>query len=194
MNSEKENLKQEVIKGKNYNDEFVVVDFKSFHECNFKYCTLIYLGSEKVGFQKCNFYNVNWTFAEYALNTIEFMRAIYNGTGNTGKEMIEGTFDKIRNNEPLSTAKYEDDEDDLIENLPESIGDYKKRILVIDQFVIIEYSKRALMMRHLNQKSISDELVKENLLFEVKARSLKQAYKWALNKMDDLGINEVEKQ
>ncbi|PWN05938.1 hypothetical protein [Rhodohalobacter mucosus] len=68
--------------------------------------------------------------------------------------------------------------EDLLNRLPESLGEnneYIRRIMVLDNFVVIEYSKRQLFIRHIHPNSFSSEEVEENLLFDVIAPTVAEA-------------------
>ena len=81
---------------KNFNDEEVRLDSNEFTNCTFTDCKMVYGGTGKVGMRGCKFSNVNWTLADAAANTIQFMTAMYHGAGAGGKQLIESTFDNIR--------------------------------------------------------------------------------------------------
>lgn len=89
------------------------------------------------------------------------------------------SINKIENNAPLpppdEVVQLSDITEDLVSTLPDNIGDYIKRVLQVDNLAVIEYSKRALMMRHLTKKQFPDETVKENLLFEAVAPNIEIA-------------------
>lgn len=167
------------LEGKNFSKVNISVDYKSFIKCEFTDCVLVYHGSEAVNIQNCTFNNVKWSFAGYAANTIEFVRAMYSDTGTGGNFAIEKVFESIKNNTPLDKPEdrvhLSDFSEEILESLPDSIGDYLKRVAVIDNAAIIEYSKRALMMRHFSKANFPDETLKENLLFEVVSPNLEIA-------------------
>jgi hypothetical protein len=60
-------------------------------------------------------------------------------------------------------------------DLKPEIDGYKKRIMVLDDFVVIEYSKRQLFFRHVHPDAYDSELIDENLLFDVVARNEEEA-------------------
>lgn len=193
MTSQKKNKPNTVpnmlrVEGKNFNKLNISVDYKNFVKCKFTDCVLVYHGSEAVNIQNCTFNNVKWSFAGYAANTIEFMRAMYKDTGTGGHFAIEEVFESIKKNKPLDklgdNTPLSDISEEILESLPESIGDYKKRVAVIDNAAIIEYSKRALMMRHFTKANFPDETVNENLLFEVVSPNLETAVMEMQNKIE----------
>jgi|GEM_PF-591642 hypothetical protein len=158
------------IKQKNYSAESVVIDNTQFIDCNFNESTLIYEGLGPVGFQGCNFNSTKWSLDQYAMNTVGFLHAIYHGMGSVGQQMVEGTFKKIKESEPMSsnisksTSAYD---------LPEELGKYSRKAMSYDGYYIIEYSKKPVFKEVM--ESVSEDFIKENLLFDVKEQSLSSA-------------------
>ncbi|MBU4234465.1 MAG: pentapeptide repeat-containing protein [Desulfobacterales bacterium] len=79
-----------------YENITVQLENSEFIECRFINCTLMYSGLGPVSMQGCSFNKVNWVFTGPAQNTLQFMRAIYQGAGEGGKQLIEKTFENIR--------------------------------------------------------------------------------------------------
>jgi hypothetical protein len=73
--------------------------------------------------------------------------------------------------------------------LPTRIGEYILRQMHLDSYVVIEYSKEAVMMRHIAPNSISKDRVKRNLLLDVKEHSLDKAINKMKEKLDGLPSN-----
>lgn len=83
----------EVVKGKKYGEEPVVLDGKIFFDCTFKDSTLLYGGGQLPSFDTCTFDSVKYSFIESAGNTMMFLRTLY----SIGyKEMVERTFEDIK--------------------------------------------------------------------------------------------------
>jgi hypothetical protein len=84
--------------------------------------------------------------------------------------------------------------EELLNALPEALGDnneYIRRIMVLDNFVVIEYSKQQLFIRHIHPNSFPSELVEENLLFDVVAPTLEEAVRKMREKVDSFeGTND----
>lgn len=77
----------------------VRLDFNSFQNCRFENCTMVYGGKGPVSITECTFSNVSWAFVDAAQNTLQFMRALYHGSGESGRQLIESTFNLIRQGE-----------------------------------------------------------------------------------------------
>ena len=71
----------------------IVLDGGSFYACQFKSCTLIYNGMMPVTMDGCSFDNCEWQFAGPALNTFNFMQALY---VSGAKDLIENIFRNVR--------------------------------------------------------------------------------------------------
>ncbi len=84
--------------------------------------------------------------------------------------------------------------EELLNELPEFLGEndeYMRRIMVLDNFVVIEYSKQQLFIRHIHPNSFPSELVEENLLFDVVAPTLEEAVRKMREKVDSFeGTND----
>jgi len=88
---------------------------------------------------------------------------------------------KFCRRDPISVPESEknvqltDVSEEILNSFPDNIGDYLKRVAITDYGVVIEYSKRALMMRHFTKSKMEDEILKENLLFEAVGSNLEFA-------------------
>ncbi len=80
-----------------FNKQEVLLDNNEFTECVFVDCTLTYGGETPPILSGCSFSGVKWDFVGYAANTIAFMNGIYHGCGEGGHDLIEKTFENIRN-------------------------------------------------------------------------------------------------
>jgi hypothetical protein len=72
------------ICGYDFEDEDVVVDFTTYEQCHFKKCRIIYYGQ----------------FAGPAANAINYLHALYTGDNEGGRELVENTFQMIRQSDP----------------------------------------------------------------------------------------------
>ncbi len=79
-----------------YKNITIDLDFQEFSECIFDGCTLVYAGGAPPSIVGCTFKESNFIFEGAAANTIQFMAALYRGAGEGGKDLIEKTFDNIR--------------------------------------------------------------------------------------------------
>lgn len=84
------------FEGKTFKNETIDIDFNQFSKCQFENCTLVYHGYGVIGMDVCSFNNVNWSFADAAASTLQFMHGLYHGAGEGGKNLIELTFNNIR--------------------------------------------------------------------------------------------------
>lgn len=68
--------------------------------------------------------------------------------------------------------------EDQIEKLPSNLGEneeYLRRIAVFDDFVVLEYSKRPMFVKHFHPSKVTGKEIEENLLLEVTARTVEEA-------------------
>lgn len=79
-----------------YKDMRVHMDNQQFSGCQFVNCELEYSGTGPVLMDKCHFENPKFVFTGPAQNTMQFLRTLYNGLGQEGKDIVEGTFRNIR--------------------------------------------------------------------------------------------------
>lgn len=80
---------------KKFSDIRVVLDGSTFVGCTFERCVLIYSGALPTSLNNNKFSDCSWEFDGAAQNTLGFMAALYSGGG---RELIEKTFENIRNN------------------------------------------------------------------------------------------------
>jgi hypothetical protein len=73
-----------------------VLDGNESKACEFRYCRLVYRGGTLPLLVQCHINECDWSFEEAADRTIFFLKAIYHGTGDSGRESVEATFDSIR--------------------------------------------------------------------------------------------------
>ena len=73
------------------------LDGNEFDRCTFHDSTLVYSGGDPPTIMNCQFSNTcRWEFRGAAERTVGFMRAIYHGAGEGGRQLIEQTFENIR--------------------------------------------------------------------------------------------------
>ena len=82
--------------GNTYTRVVVSLDGQHFEKCTFDHCTLQFSGTANVGLVDCTFTNCNWSFVGPAVTTLDFLSALYNGLGPSGKQLVEDTFENIR--------------------------------------------------------------------------------------------------
>lgn len=76
-------------------NEEVVLDFHEYDSCEFRDCRFVVLGHGPFVLNKCEVINCSFHFAGPAASTVQTMAAIYK-TGDQGKNLIEATFEQIR--------------------------------------------------------------------------------------------------
>ena len=157
------------IEKANFGDELVIIDNQNFINCNFNESTLVYKGEGPVGFQGCTFNSIKWSFDSYARNTMGFLHGLYHGMGVVGMHLVDSLFNKIKESGPMSSRISNIEQ---LNDLPLKLGEYQRRIMTYD-FVIIEYSKKPVFRYAL--ENVSEEHIRENLLFDVKANTVKEA-------------------
>lgn len=86
----------ENIEGMNYSNTRVYLDYHVYKSCCFKNCRLIYSGDGPVGIIDCQTYGCHFAFDGSAASTMIFLNQIYNKTGEAGKQLVENTFQSIR--------------------------------------------------------------------------------------------------
>lgn len=79
----------------------VEIDGNHFVRCQFENTTLVFKGLSPIKMEYCEFHNVAWKFEGPAANTLSFLRAIYHGSGEFGRRLVENTFDEIRTPPPV---------------------------------------------------------------------------------------------
>ena len=74
----------------------IILDNNSYDNCEFSTCKMIYRGEGAVSLTNCTFDGCVWEFQGAASNTVNFMKAIYQGMGPEGKQMIDATIKQIK--------------------------------------------------------------------------------------------------
>jgi hypothetical protein len=80
-----------------FSNEEVILDFHEYESCVFKNCKFVVLGYGPFALNQCEVVNCEFHFAGPAASTIQTMTTIYHNIGEQGKQLIEGTFESIRN-------------------------------------------------------------------------------------------------
>ncbi len=87
------------ISNNNFSEEEIVLDFHEYESCHFTNCRFVILGYGPFSLNQCEVINCEFTFAGPAASTIQTMTSIYHHIGEQGRQLIEGTFESIRNAE-----------------------------------------------------------------------------------------------
>ncbi len=85
------------ISNHQFSSEEVVLDFHQYDACSFTNCRFVVLGYGAFALNHCEVTNCEFTFAGPAASVVQTMATIYHSLGDQGKNLIEGTFDQIRN-------------------------------------------------------------------------------------------------
>lgn len=83
-----------------FQGESIELDGEEFIKCSFEECEIVYAGGEGPRIVNCSFSRCSWKFDAAAARTISFMRAMYHGMGGAGRQLIEDTFETIREPPP----------------------------------------------------------------------------------------------
>lgn len=79
-----------------FRDERIELSGNAYHNCTFERCELVYRGERSPTFQDNHFVDSEFLFADAAIRTIYFLSNMYR-SGAGGRELVEKTFDAIRN-------------------------------------------------------------------------------------------------
>ncbi|MBA3584279.1 MAG: hypothetical protein H0W36_07090 [Gemmatimonadetes bacterium] len=77
-------------------NDAIDIDDNEFTSCTFDSCTLAYSGGEFGKITDCSFNACRWEFSGAASRTVAFMKAMYQGMGDGGRQIVEDLFEKIR--------------------------------------------------------------------------------------------------
>lgn len=83
-----------------FTNEQVHLDGNNFTNCYFENCNLVYSGGELPNLVRNELVQTTMSFGGSASRTIQFMRAIYHGFGETGRDLIDNTFEQIMRSSP----------------------------------------------------------------------------------------------
>lgn len=92
---------QKTISGRHFVSERVTVDGRSFADCRFSGCRLVYAGGEPPAIRGCAFDDCRWEFADGAARTLAFLGGLYQGGFES---VVEETFAALRG-QPTSPAQ-----------------------------------------------------------------------------------------
>ena len=73
-----------------------ILDGNVYRKCRFERCRLVYRGGQLPEMADCFFNECTWTFDDAADRTLIFLKNIFHGMGNGGKQIVQQTFDNIR--------------------------------------------------------------------------------------------------
>jgi hypothetical protein len=84
-----------------YENRTVLLDGQTFEECTFINCTLQFGGTDEVALVSNKIINCKWALSGNAATTIGFLKALYQGGGGFGQQLVESIFSEIRNSKEL---------------------------------------------------------------------------------------------
>lgn len=91
----------DVIKGK-----WLLLDGNEFVRVKFIDCDLVFAGNGPVSFDACNFLDCRWSFEGPALETLNYLAALYNGLGEAGQRLFNELVENLKAG-PLADAAYQ---------------------------------------------------------------------------------------
>lgn len=74
----------------------VLLDGNRYFKCVFRDCEIQFGGSAAVGLDSCQFERCRWNLVAAAGTTMGFLHSIYHGMGESGRQLVEETFDSVR--------------------------------------------------------------------------------------------------
>jgi len=86
------------LTGEKIESKKVSLDGNTFIRCEISDSVLVYKGGALPVMKECQINDCQWSFAEEAANTLQFMAAMYSGMGLGGMDIIDQTISNIRNN------------------------------------------------------------------------------------------------
>lgn len=92
------------VSGQVFHAQRIQLDGKHFESCQFVHTKLVFSGTGRVGLENCIFSGAQWEFSGAAQLTLQFMSALYQGAGEGGSQLIERTFDNVRQGKTASAA------------------------------------------------------------------------------------------
>lgn len=89
-------IEMEEIVNKTFSNQQVTVDNKSYFNCEFINCEIVYSAEGMFKMRNNQFESCYWQFSGKAAETLSVLQSIYHGMGEGGKEIIETTFENIK--------------------------------------------------------------------------------------------------
>ncbi|AGQ94068.1 hypothetical protein M634_22470 [Vibrio parahaemolyticus O1:Kuk str. FDA_R31] len=74
----------------------VRLDNTTYKNCVFTHCVIEYAGQGPIGLDSCTFNDCQWTLVGAAQHTMQFLASMYHGMGDFGQQMVEATFNNIK--------------------------------------------------------------------------------------------------
>lgn len=84
-----------IEQGKTFRNERINLHGKSFHNCSFEHCELVYDGDRPLTLKDNEFMETAFVFTDAATRTLYLLSNIYH-SGKAGRDVVERTFAQIR--------------------------------------------------------------------------------------------------
>lgn len=84
------------LSGSQFQGQTVVLDGNDYADCRFENCTIVFRGETLPELKNCDFHECNFRFEDAADRTIAFMKGIYHGLGQGGRDLISATFESMK--------------------------------------------------------------------------------------------------
>jgi hypothetical protein len=88
------------MRGRDFVAERVEIDGRSFYNCTFKRCVMVYSGRTPVAMVGCTFSGSTFNFDGPAASAMHFLADMYHEFGDIGRAAVEDTFRGIRERSP----------------------------------------------------------------------------------------------
>jgi hypothetical protein len=90
----RDKLTPEIIQGRAYGAEEVLLDGKRFVRCSFHGSTLVFYGTRPVVLEGTSLHGVQWRLDGPAAVTMNFLKGL-GASGEPGRRLVENTFDRV---------------------------------------------------------------------------------------------------
>jgi hypothetical protein len=87
-------------KGQFYKETTEVLDGRTYENCEFTNCNLVYRGGTLPILNACKFDDCRFTFEDAADRTLNCMKMFYNCLPGGGKQLVETFFNGVRQSVP----------------------------------------------------------------------------------------------
>jgi hypothetical protein len=82
--------------GRDFVNATEVLDGNTYTQCTFTDCNIVYRGGEIPIIAGCRLERCRWIWEESALRTIQFLKGIYSGMGQGGRQIVEDVLKEVR--------------------------------------------------------------------------------------------------
>lgn len=79
-----------------FNGGNIRLDNNTYVNCKFTGCIIEFGAEGPIALDGCNFDKCEWVLVGYAKNTLGFLSSMYHGMGEFGQQMVEATFQNIK--------------------------------------------------------------------------------------------------